>query len=143
MRSGRANTTLGRMEGGRLVYLYTGSADVESDVAFYTRHLDGEVVWRIRSGGTEVAAIRLGDGPLVLLADHRRAPGVLPIWAVADLGGATERLKEAGWRGKLVEVEVPDGPCVILSDPSGNEIALMDQVRPNVLEARAAREQGG
>ncbi|HJP66782.1 MAG TPA: VOC family protein [Actinomycetota bacterium] len=131
------------MEGGRLVYLYTGSADVEADVTFYRDHLGGEVVWHIRSGGTEVAAIRLGEGPLVLLADHRPVPRVLQIWAVADLEGAMARLEETGWKGSATEVEVPDGPCLILSDPSGNEIALMDQIRPNVLETEHDHHEEG
>jgi predicted enzyme related to lactoylglutathione lyase len=137
------------MEGGRLVYLYVGSADVEADLSLYRDRLGGELAWRFRSGGTEVAAVRLGEGPLVLLADHRPAPSVLQIWAVPDLDGEVAKLKAAGWNGELTEVEVPDGPCVILADPSGNEIALMDQVRPGVLEGswrdpdnpRAIREE--
>jgi hypothetical protein len=31
-------------------------------------------------------------------------------------------------------VEVPDGPCLILSDPSGNEVGLLEQRRPGVME---------
>ena len=54
-----------------------------------------------------------------------------------DLDGEIERLRAAGWAGPLNTVEVPDGPCLVLSDPSGNEVALLDQVRPNLMERRA------
>lgn len=122
------------IEGARLVYLYVGSNDVETDLAFYRDRLGGELVWRKTGFGAEVAAVRLGEGPLLLLADHRPAPSVLQIWAVADLGRARKELEAAGWDGSGVQVEVPDGPCLVLSDPSGNEIGLLEQVRPGILE---------
>lgn len=119
---------------GRLVYLYVGSTDVGADLELYRDRLGGEVVFDIRSGGTRVAAVRLGDGPLWLLADHRHAPSVLPIWAVDDFDATVTSLKDAGWSGIGRRVEVPDGPVQILTDPSGNEIALMDQIRPSIME---------
>jgi predicted enzyme related to lactoylglutathione lyase len=122
------------MKGCRLVYLYVGSADVGRDLLFYIEQLGGELAWRVDSGGTEVAAVRLGDGPVLLLADHRSAPSVLQIWAVGDLTAEVERLEAAGWTGSARTVEVPDGPCLVVADPSGNEIALLEQVRPNVME---------
>jgi hypothetical protein len=118
----------------RLVYLYVGSADVGRDLAFYVDQLGGELAWRVASGGTEVAAVRLGQGPLVLLADHRPAPTVLQIWAVQDLGRTADAVRAAGWRGPEHMVEVPDGPCLILSDPSGNKVGLLEQRRPGVME---------
>jgi predicted enzyme related to lactoylglutathione lyase len=117
----------------RLLYLYMGSADVGDDVAFYRDQLGGELVWRFQASGAEVAAVRLGEGPLVLLADHRHAPSVLQIWAVEDLDGAVEALRASGWTGSGSRVEVPEGPCLVLRDPSGNEIGLLERVRPGVL----------
>jgi predicted enzyme related to lactoylglutathione lyase len=118
----------------RLVYLYVGSSDVDRDLDFYRDQLGGDLAWRSEGFGAEVAAVWLGEGPLVLLADHRAAPSVLPIWAVADLDEEVERLRVAGWSGPSRRVEVPDGPCVVLADPSGNEIALLQPVRPGVME---------
>jgi predicted enzyme related to lactoylglutathione lyase len=118
----------------RLVYLYVGSDDVPADIAFYRDHLGGEIVWHRRAMGTEVAAVRLSDGPLVLLADHRHAPSVLPIWAVEDVEAAREHLSRTGWEGQTDRVEVPDGPCLLLRDPSGNEIGLLQQIRPGIME---------
>jgi hypothetical protein len=118
----------------RLVYLYVGSDDVPADVAFYRDHLGAEIVWHRRAMGTEVAAVRLGDGPLILMADHRRAPSILPIWAVEDVKAARESLSRSGWEGQTDRVEAPDGPCLLLRDPSGNEIGLLQQTRPGIME---------
>jgi hypothetical protein len=86
--------------------------------------------------GVEVAAVRLGDGPLVLLADHRRAGSILPIWAVEDIDATLAALRETGWTGLTNRVEVPDGPCLLLADPSGNEMGFLHQSRPGVMEHR-------
>ena len=111
-----------------------GSKDVGRDVDFYVGQLGGELVWRFESFGTEVAAVRLGTGPLVLLAGHRDAPSVLQIWEVDDLDEAVTELKEAGWAGPETRVEVPEGPCLVLHDATGNEIGFLERVRPGVLE---------
>jgi catechol 2,3-dioxygenase-like lactoylglutathione lyase family enzyme len=121
---------------GRLLYLYVGSDDVPADVAFYRDHLGAEVIWHHQAMGTEVAAVRLSEGPLILLADHREAPSILPIWAVEDIDEGEEALRRAGWAGPTSRVEVPDGPCLLLRDPSGNEIGLLQQTRPGVMEQR-------
>lgn len=123
-------------KGGNLIelaYLYIGSADIETDLRYYCDGLGGELVWRFQAFDADVAAVRLAAGPLVLLADHRPAPSVLPIWAVDDLAAAAASLGEAGWADSGVQVEVPDGPCLVLTDPSGNQIALLHRVRPDAM----------
>jgi len=119
----------------RLVYLYVGTDDVERDLAFYEEALGAERVWRFRAFGTEVAAVRLGpESPLVLLAEHRPAPSCLPIWTVADLDAAVERLAKSGFEARGETVGTPDGPVHVLHDPSGNEIGLLRPDRPGQLE---------
>jgi predicted enzyme related to lactoylglutathione lyase len=120
---------------GRLEYLYVASADVEKDLRYYRDVLGAEVVWDFREFGTRVAAVRLAQGaPLYILAGHRKAPNVLPIFAVDDLAAAEKRLRAHGWKPEGPSFEVPDGPCYLFHDPSGNEIALLGMVRPHVLE---------
>ena len=125
---------MAKAEIGRLVYLYVGSSDVEADLGFYRDTLGGELVWRRAAMGTEVAAIRLAGDPLILLADHRDSPSVLPIWGVDDIEAVAVSLQRSGWSGSTHRVEVPDGPCLLLRDPSGNEIGLLQQVRPGLME---------
>ena len=63
-------------------------------------------------------------------------PSALPIWEVADLDGELTRLRPAGWTYGARRVEVPDGPCAVLVDPSNNEIALPERTRLGVMEGR-------
>jgi catechol 2,3-dioxygenase-like lactoylglutathione lyase family enzyme len=124
---------------GELVYLYVGTDDVERDRAFYIEALGAEPVWRFNAFATEVAAVRLAPGaPLVLLAEHRPAPSCLPIWSVTDLEGAVARLGASGFEAHGETAGTPDGPVHVLRDPSGNEIGLLRQDRPNALEAAFA-----
>jgi hypothetical protein len=120
---------------GTLVYLYIGSADVTADLAWYDEAMGGDLVWRFNAYGADVAAVRVGvgDGPLVVLADHRPVPSCLPIWAVRSLAVTSEWLHATGWLESAVRVGVPDGPCIVLHDPSGNEIALLQQDHPDAM----------
>lgn len=117
----------------RLIYLYVGSADIDADLRFYREGLGAQPAWRFNAFGANVAAISLGAGPLLLLADHRPAPSVLPIWTSGDLDAAEARLADAGWKDSGTRVEVPDGPCLVLTDPSGNQIGLLHRVRPDAM----------
>src|SRR5687768_13806220 len=80
-----------RMAGpfGPLRYLYVGSSDVAADLAAWTK-AGAQVVWDKAGFGTRVAAVRVGEGPLWLVAGHRPAPSVLPIFAVPDLKKAVK-----------------------------------------------------
>ncbi len=132
---------------GPLRYLYVGSADVAADLAWYNEALGADLVWRFQAFGADVAAVRMDGGglqegegergpptgPLVLLADHRPVPSVLPIYAVRSVGAMAEWLSATGWLESATRVEVPDGPCLVLRDPSGNEIALLEVVRPDAM----------
>ncbi len=122
-----------------LVYLYVGVDDVDTSIAFYREAFGAELVWRFDAFGTEVAAVRVTDvGPLVLLAEHREAPSVLPIWTVDDLDATIERLAASSFEAVGETAGTPDGPVHVLRDPSGNEIGLLRQDRPNALEAAYA-----
>jgi hypothetical protein len=79
-----------------------------------------------------VAALRLGEGPLVLLAEHRDAPSLRQIWEVDDVDRAAAEL---GGEGDAARVELPEGPCLLITDPSGNELGLLERTRPNVISS--------
>lgn len=117
--------------GWRLRFLYLGSADVGRDLAAYVAAAGGTVAWDKTAFGTRVAAVRLGPDPLLLLAGHRPSPSILPVFQVDDLGAETDRLRKAGWTVAGDVFEVPNGPCRLVKDPSGNELTLLQETRPD------------
>jgi len=127
---------VGELPLGRLRYLYLGSSDVERDLRFYVEVLGGERMWQFEGAGAEVAAVRVAQGPWILLADHRPPGSCLPIFAVDDLERTANDLHGRGWVSESGPFEVPDGPCYLFRDPSGNELALLGNVRPDVLVGR-------
>ena len=118
---------------GTLKYLYVGSRNVEKDLDYYTMVLGAEKIWNISSFGTRVAALRLGKGPLLLLADHRPAGSCILIYQVDNLKVTSEKLRKRGWKPEGDRFEIPEGPCYRFNDPSGNALAILEIVRPGVL----------
>jgi catechol 2,3-dioxygenase-like lactoylglutathione lyase family enzyme len=117
---------------GKLGYLYVGTADFERDLSYYTKILGAKVLWNHHAFGAKVAALRLCDGPPYLLADHRPAPSCLPIFEVKNLKGAAKALRSRGWKSEGRSFEIPPGPCLLFKDPSGNPLAIFENVRPGV-----------
>jgi predicted enzyme related to lactoylglutathione lyase len=119
---------------GKLAYLYVGTADFERDCAYYGDVLGAERVWAFDAFGAKVAAFRLCEGPLVLLADHRPAPTCMPVLAVADLAATVAALQARGWQSRGEAFEIPNGTCYRFDDPSGNAYALLQNDRPDAME---------
>jgi len=117
----------------RLKYLYMGTSNVQKDVDYYTKVLGAKKIWDVSSFGTRVAAFQLGEGPILLLADHRPAPSCILIFQVDNLGAASEELQKKGWAPLGERFEIPEGPCYRFNDPSGNPFALLEITRPDVL----------
>lgn len=57
--------------------------------------------------GTKVAAFKLGDSPLILIAAHLAVPSTMPIFEVADLALVTEQLTSKGWTADRGPMEMP------------------------------------
>jgi hypothetical protein len=116
-----------------LDYLYLAAPDVGAAVRFYTEALGGTLAWRVRDGGTVVAAVRLtGSGPLVLLADHLDVGAGLLIYRVRSLPELRERLARLGWTPEGEPFEIPQGPCLVFRDPGQQRLAAYERVRPNM-----------
>jgi len=52
---------------------------------------------------------------------------------VKDLKAKAKELRSRGWKSEGRSFEVPPGPCMVFKDPSGNELGLLENVRPNVM----------
>ena len=126
---------------GVLRFLYVGSSDVGKDLEYYTTILEAKKVWDFTSMGTRVAGVQVCSGPLLLLAGHRPAPSVLPVFEVGNLKAAVKDFKSRGWQPDGEEFEIPNGPCFLFKDPSGNQMALFQDVRPRLLDS-GFRETG-
>lgn len=125
---------------GELKYLYVGTQDFERDLAYYRDTVGAEVVWNFREFGARVAALRLGAGPLFLLADHRPAPTCMLVYAVEEIDPLIRELKKRGWKADAGPFEIPDGPCYTFRDPSGNPLAVFQNDRPNALQRSESSE---
>lgn len=119
---------------GNLEYLYVGTADFERDLAYYRDVLGAPLLWNLEGFGAHVAAFRLGQGPLLLLADHRPAPSCMPLYAVADLKETGRDLRKRGWKPDGRPFEIPNGPCYVFDDPSGNHLGIFQNDRPQPFE---------
>ena len=121
-----------------LRYLYVGSADTDADVTAWLALPGARLRWRFRHFGADVAAVDLGTPPVILVADHRPAGSVLPIYASDDLGRDVEALAEGGWTVDVGPVGTPEGPACVLRNSSGASIALLQVDRPDVMDGAYA-----
>lgn len=122
---------------GPLRFLYNGTADTGRDLKFFEEPLGAVKVWRFKEFGADVAAVRLGEGPLLLPADHRKAPSAHADLRSGGLGRDAKDLKKRGWKPKGSKFEIPNGPFYVFEDPSGNAHAVFEDVRPRVFECEA------
>ena len=122
-----------------LRYLYVGAEDTEVELeAWLAAATSAPNAWNRQRGWTVPAAVDMGSGPAVLVADHRPSGSVLPIYAVEDLDESRAALEAAGWRSEGPAAGTPEGPTILLRSPSGIEVALLRLDRPTAMEAAFA-----
>ena len=104
-----------------LRYLYVGAEDTEVELeAWLAAAGTAHPRWRFQAFGADVAAVDMGAGPAVLVADHRPSGSVLPIYAVEDLDQSRATLEAAGWRSEGPAAGTPEGPTVAAAQPVGH-----------------------
>ena len=116
-----------------LRYLYVGSSDIDADLPTWLQLPGARLRWRFRRFGADVAAVDLGAPPVVLVADHRPAGSVLPIFAVPDLDAALAALGD-GWTVDVGPMGTPEGPTCVVRTAGGSAIALLQLDRPDALD---------
>jgi catechol 2,3-dioxygenase-like lactoylglutathione lyase family enzyme len=113
--------------------------DVESAVAFYTKHFDFKV---LSSAVPAFAEVARGDLRLLLSGPTSSAGRPMPDgrrpgpggwnrihFVVDDIVAEVERLRAAGVRFRNEVVTGPGGSQILLDDPSGNPIELFQPSR--------------
>lgn len=114
----------------KLHSLYIGSRDIERDASALLA-LGARLVWRFQRFGADVAGLRLADGSLLMIADHRPPGSVLPLIEVASLADAT--VPRGGHTA-----ETPDGTVRVVGLPGGVELGFIEVTRRDALEGAYA-----
>ena len=117
-----------------LEYLYVGCNNFDSDVQFYREVIKAELLWAFNKFGSKVAAFKMAYGPVVLLADHKKAPSIEPIFSVDNLETAVKSLKEKGIKELEGPIDTPNGRAYSFKDPGGNQFSILQNESPDAME---------
>ena len=113
---------------------------ISTYVRYYTDQLRGELIWKIHACNAWVAAARLSPtGPLVLLADHLHGDTPILIYRVEQLETSAAALRVRGWITENGPFEIPNDPCYTFCDPTGVQLAIYENQRPEVNREFAGR----
>jgi lactoylglutathione lyase len=96
-------------------------SDLEAGLAFYRDRLGHELIWR-----TETAAgLRLpeSEAELVLQTEEQRQEVDLLVNSADE---AARRVEQAGGKVIVPPFDIQIGRCVVLEDPWGNPLVLLD-----------------
>ncbi len=116
-----------------LDFLYTPSSDPAADRDYFVDALGAESVFAVESGDDRVAAVRLGEGPLVLFAGHLEGERPFLIYRVDDFSGTLDEIEARGWE-PAERFEIPHGPCCTFETPGGHRVGVYQLTRPEVGE---------
>ncbi len=106
--------------------------DIEVALAFYRDKLGHELIWRNKSG----AGLRMPEGKAELVLRENPDPPETDL-KVESAEAAARRFVEAG--GKIVAgpFDIKIGKCVVVADPWGNQLVLLDATK-GLLQTDAA-----
>jgi len=117
---------------GSLDYIYIPAGDVDGETQRYVETLGAEVAWKVRSMGTTVACLRLGEpGPAILLSGHLRGASAILVYRVQDYAATVAQLRDRSVAVR--ELEIPQGPCATFTMERGQRYAVYQLVRPDAV----------
>ena len=116
-----------------LDFLYVPAPNIQQSITYYTKVLDGELLWKIHAFGVWVACVKLSDKePYILLANHLERKDLMLIYRVNNLDKVRSELRARGWKEEK-SLEIPNGPCLTFCDPADNSIVIYENRRPDVM----------
>jgi lactoylglutathione lyase len=98
--------------------------DLESGLTFYRDALGHELIWRTE----DAVGLRLAEGETEIVLHTEKMHLEVDV-KVRSADQAAERIKTAG--GKIVAgpFDIQIGRCVVVADPWGNELVLLDTTK--------------
>jgi lactoylglutathione lyase len=98
--------------------------DLESGLTFYRDALGHELIWRTE----DAVGLRLAEGETEIVLHTEKMHLEVDV-KVSSADQAAERIKTAG--GKIVAgpFDIQIGRCVVVADPWGNELVLLDTTK--------------
>ena len=116
-----------------LDFLYVPAPNIQESITYYTKVLDGELLWKIHAYGVWVACVKFSDKePYILLANHIERKELMLIYRVNNLDIAASELRARGWKEEK-SLEIPNRPCLTFRDPADNSIVIYENRRPHVM----------
>jgi predicted enzyme related to lactoylglutathione lyase len=97
--------------------------DLDAALAFYGGSLGLPLAWRTETG----AAFRVGESELVLNQGPPREPETDVMVASAER--AAEQVVAAGGKILAGPFDIKIGKCVVVADPWGNKLVLLDATK--------------
>ncbi len=105
--------------------------DIESGLAFYRDRLGHELVWRSETQ----AGLRMPETDAEIVIQTER-PELEPNLLVASADEAAQRIVQAGGSVLAEPFDIQIGRCVVVQDPWGNRLVLLDMSKgPLVTDA--------
>jgi predicted enzyme related to lactoylglutathione lyase len=96
--------------------------DLDSGLDFYVGRLRHRLLWRNDEIGQAAVDLRDSDTEIVLTTRQRYEPN----WLVEDVERAAAVFESAGGRVLSPAVDIPVGRVVVVADPFGNALVLVD-----------------
>ncbi len=97
--------------------------DIEAALGFYRDKLGLELVWRTKNG----AGLRMGESELVINQGPPKEPET--DITVASAQEAARQFVVAGGSIVVDPFDIKIGKCVVVADPWGNELVLLDSTK--------------
>jgi catechol 2,3-dioxygenase-like lactoylglutathione lyase family enzyme len=96
--------------------------DLDRGLRFYRDALGHELRWRNDELGQAALALPDSDTEIVLATELDYAPN----WLVGSAPGAAREIEAAGGRTVAGPFEIPVGRVMVVADPFGNTLVLVD-----------------
>jgi predicted enzyme related to lactoylglutathione lyase len=97
--------------------------DLEAALAFYRDQLGHDVIWRT----DQAVGLRLPASDTELVLQRERSEPEVD-WLVDSVEVAAERFQQAVGEIEVPPLDIPIGRCVVVRDPWGNRLVLLEGV---------------